>query len=95
MAVFELLCSLGLVLPAFNKPLDILTPVAAVCIAAEMLLFCGMHILSGDANYCHVIYWLVVAAICAFIAYGRFVLRLCDRLLTAIALKSACGLFFC
>lgn len=75
MAVFELLCSLGLVLPALNKPLAILAPVAAVCIAAEMLLFCGLHIRSGDANYGHVIYWLVVAAICAFIAYGRFVLK--------------------
>ena len=75
MAVFELLCSLGLVLPALNKPLAILAPVAAVCIAAEMLLFCGLHIRSGDANYSHVIYWLVVGAICAFIAYGRFVLK--------------------
>lgn len=75
MAVFELLCGLGLVLPALNKPLAVLAPVAAVCIAAEMLLYCGLHIRSGDANYGHVIYWVVVGAICAFIAYGRFVLR--------------------
>src|SRR5262245_57977839 len=75
MSVFELLCSLCLVLPAVNKPLAILAPVAAACIAAEMLLFCGLHIYSGDANYGHMIYWLVVAAICAFIAYGRFVLK--------------------
>ena len=26
-------------------------------------------------NYGPMIYWLVVAAICAFIAYGRFVLK--------------------
>ena len=74
MSIFELLCSLGLILPAFNKPLAILAPIAAACITAEMLLFSGLHIYSGDANYGPMIYWLVVAAICAFIAYGRFVL---------------------
>jgi hypothetical protein len=74
MSVVELLCGVALVLPAFYKPLAVLAPVAAVCIAAEMLLFCGLHISSGDANYGPMIYWLVVAAVCAFIAYGRFVL---------------------
>lgn len=75
MSIIELLCSLGLILPAFNKSLAILAPIAAVCIAMEMLLFSGLHIYSGDANYGPMIYWLVVAAICAFIAYGRVVLR--------------------
>jgi uncharacterized membrane protein len=75
MGVFELLCSLALILPALSKPLGILAPLAAACIAAEMLLFTGLHIRSGDAKYGPVIYWLVVAAICAFIAYGRLVLR--------------------
>jgi len=75
MSVVELLCSVALILPAFNKPLAILAPIAAVFIAAEMLFFCGLHIHSGDANYSPMIYWLVVAAICAFIAYGRFVLK--------------------
>jgi hypothetical protein len=75
MSVFELLCSLALILPAFNKPLAILAPIAAACIAAEMLLFSGLHIYSGDANYGPMIYWLVVAALCAFVAYGRFVLK--------------------
>ena len=75
MSVFELLCSLALILPALNKPLAILAPIAAACIAAEMLLFCGVHIYAGYAEYGPMIYWLVVAAICAFIAYGRFVLK--------------------
>jgi hypothetical protein len=75
MSVLELLCSLGLILPAFNKRLALLTPIAAACIAAEMLLFSGVHIYSGNANYGPMIYWLVVAAICAFIGYGRFVLK--------------------
>lgn len=74
MSVLELLCALALVMP-FYKPLAILAPVAALIIAAEMLLFCGLHLTSGDTNYSPMIYWLVVAAICGFIAYGRFVLK--------------------
>lgn len=73
LGVFELLCSLGLVLPAVYKPVGILAPIAAACIVVEMLLFSGLDIYSGDANYGHLIYWLVVAAICALISYGRLV----------------------
>jgi hypothetical protein len=75
MCIIELLCSLGLIIPALNKHLGIMAPIAATCIAMEMLLFSGLFIYSGDANYSQLIYWLVVAAICAFIAYGRFVLK--------------------
>ena len=75
MSVIELLCALGLILPAFNKSLGVLAPIAAILIAAEMLLFCVLHISSGESNYGPMIYWLVVTAICAFIAYGRFVLK--------------------
>ena len=73
LSVFELLCALGLILPAFSKRLAILAPVAAAGIAAEMLLFCGLHLQSGDPSYGPMIYWLIVAAISVFIAYGRFV----------------------
>jgi hypothetical protein len=75
MSVIELLCALGLIVPAFNKSLGLLAPVAAILIATEMLLFSILHIYSGAANYGPMVYWLVVAAVCAFIAYGRFVLR--------------------
>lgn len=75
LSVVELLCALALVAPAFFKPLAILAPVAAAVIAVEMLLFCGLYIQSGDANYGQPVYWLVVAAVGAFIAYGRLVLR--------------------
>jgi xanthine/uracil/vitamin C permease (AzgA family) len=71
---FELLCAVGLLIPALYAPLAMLVPVAALAIAAEMLLFCGLHIWSGDPSYGPMIYWLVVAAVCAFIAYGRLVL---------------------
>jgi len=72
---FELLFSLALILPAVHKPLGILAPIAAVCIAVEMVLFTGLHFSSGETNHGPIVYWLVVAAICAFIAYGRFVLK--------------------
>lgn len=74
MSGLEFLFSVALLVPAVYKPLGFLAPIAALCIAAEMLLFCGLHLASGDSSYSPIIYWLVVAAICAFIAYGRFVL---------------------
>ena len=74
MGVLELLCALALILPFYN-PLAILAPFAALIIAAEMLIFCSLHLLSGEANYSPMIYWLVVAIICGFIAYGRFVMK--------------------
>lgn len=67
----ELLCSLGLILPAFKKSLAILAPIAAACIAAEMLLFSGVHLCSGSTEHGEMVYWLVVAALCALIVYGR------------------------
>lgn len=75
MSGVELLCAVALVLPAFYKSRAILAPVAALIIAAEMLLFSGLHIHSGATDHGSVIYWLVVAALCAFIAYGRLMLR--------------------
>lgn len=75
MSIIEILCAIGLILPAFNKDLAKLAPISASVITAEMLLFSVLLIFSGSANYGHLIYWLVVAAICAFITYGRFVLK--------------------
>jgi hypothetical protein len=74
MSVLELLCSLGLILPAFSTRVASLAPIAAACIAGEMLLFCGLHLYSRETNHAPMIYWLVVSAICAFIAYGRLAL---------------------
>lgn len=71
---FELLCTLGLLLPAINKSLGMAAPVAASAIALEMLVFSGVHLSSDVAQHGEMVYWLVVAAFCAVIAYGRFVL---------------------
>lgn len=75
LGAIELLCAVGLILPALNKSWAILVPVAALCIAAEMLLFCGVHLASGQTDNNPIIYWLVVTAICACIAYGRLALK--------------------
>ncbi len=75
LAGVELLCALCLILPAFYKPVVMLVPIAAICIAVIMLSFCAIHFLAGNSGLSSPAYWLVVAALCAFVAYGRFVLR--------------------
>ena len=75
MTGLELLCALILIAPVFSKRLGVLVPGAAAYIIAEMLFFTALHVRSGPASYGPVGYWLVVAAVCAFIAYGRVALR--------------------
>jgi uncharacterized membrane protein YphA (DoxX/SURF4 family) len=75
MSIFELICAVCLVLPAIYKPAGVLAPIAALGIAAEMLIFTGLHLYSREAGFGPIVYWLVVAVICAFIAYGRYVLK--------------------
>jgi hypothetical protein len=75
LSVLELLCVVALIVPAFSKRLAILAPIAAVFVGAEMLFFSGVHLASGSASRGPLIYWLVVAAVCMFIAYGRLVLK--------------------
>ncbi|HET9236350.1 MAG TPA: DoxX family protein [Oligoflexus sp.] len=74
LSVFEILCALALVLPAVYKPSGFLAPLAALAIAAEMLLFTGLHFASGSREFGPVIYWLVVAALCGFVACVRLAL---------------------
>lgn len=71
MGMVELVCSVALILPVFIKSWAQLAPIAAIVIAMEMLLFSGLHLRSGDNQPSHLVYWLIVAGICAFIAYGR------------------------
>jgi hypothetical protein len=74
LGVFEILCAVALILPAFYKPVAFLAPVSAMAIASVMVIYCVLHVLSGAAENSPMIYWGVVAAVCAFIAYGRWVL---------------------
>lgn len=83
MGAIELMLSLDLLLPALSRRLAILAPIAAGLIGAEMLLFCALHLQSGDPNRGPLTYWGVVAVWCAFVAYGRFKrLRLREGTLT-------------
>jgi len=77
LSILEIICAVCLVVPAVRKSLAVLAPIAVLCIAAEMLLFVGLHLASSasDKQSGQMIYWLVVVAFCAFIAYGRLVLK--------------------
>src|SRR5688500_9747184 len=75
MSVVELFCAAALVVPAFSKPLGILAPIAALLIAGEMLFMTVIDRTSAVPNNASIIYWLVVAGLCGFIAIGRFVLK--------------------
>jgi hypothetical protein len=75
LSVLELICVVALIVPAFSKRLAVLVPIAAAFVAAEMLLFIGVHLASGAPSIGPLIYWLIVAAVCAFIVYGRLVLK--------------------
>ncbi|WP_413578704.1 DoxX family protein [Bdellovibrio sp. HCB290] len=75
LAVVEILCALALVIPAMTKRYTQFVPIAAGIIGLEMLTFCLLHFFSGDNSMQPIIYWLVTAAICAFIVYGRMVRR--------------------
>lgn len=71
LGVLELLAAVALVAPLVNKAWGGLILVAALFIVAEMLLFGVLHLAAGHAFNGQVIYWLVVAAVSGFIAYGR------------------------
>lgn len=75
LSVPEILAALLLVVPLFVHSLRKWIPYAALFVSFEMVLFSVIHFLSGEADHAPVMYWLVVAAIGAFIAYGRLKLR--------------------
>lgn len=47
--VMELICGLCLILPAIQKQLGVMAPIAATCIVAEMLFFSGAFLYSGSS----------------------------------------------
>lgn len=74
MGGIELVCALALILPALDKRAAKFVPFAAGYVVFEMLLFTAVHMASGSKDGGPVIYWLVVAAICGLLAYGRIAL---------------------
>lgn len=68
--VAEMLGALGLVLPLLLGLPAILTPLAAVGLVLTMLLAAGFHLKRGE--YQAILVNVVLAALAAFVAYGRW-----------------------
>ena len=69
-AICEFLGALGLILPAATKIQPQLTPLAAALLAVIMLLAIGLHLTRGE--YVNIAFPLVLGALAAFVAYGRW-----------------------
>jgi hypothetical protein len=74
MVALDFVCAIALVVPLFEKRAAILAPIAAAVVVVEMLYFSGVHLASGSTSIGPIVYWIVVAAVAAFIIYGRLVL---------------------
>jgi hypothetical protein len=72
LGIVELLCVLGLILPAALRWHPRLTVVAAAVLATESLVFIGVHVKYRETPT--IIMCVVLGLIMAFIAYGRMVL---------------------
>lgn len=75
---FEIICALGLILPGLLKMKTILTPIAAACLAVELLLVTALHVshFGFEVKATNPATWsFALAILAAFIAYGRFVLK--------------------
>lgn len=71
LGVVEAACVVLLLAPVVRRSLGRWVPLAAGVVAAEMVVFCGVHLASGVAAHGELVYWLVVAALCGLLAYGR------------------------
>ena len=71
--VFELLCSVGLILPAATRLQAPVAAIAASGLAVEGLLFAVFHGMHGESS--PAAFGVVSAVLAAFVAYGRFALK--------------------
>ncbi len=69
--VAEVLAGIGLVLPGLTHVLPILTPLAAVGLIVTMLGAIIFHI--PRKEYPNIVFNLILLALAAFVAYGRFI----------------------
>ena len=73
LGILELVCTVGLIVPAAFHWQPALTVVAATVLAIESLVFIGVHAKYGEIT--PIIISGVLGLLMAFIAYGRMVLR--------------------
>lgn len=67
----EILCAIGLVIPAALEGTGKLVIAAATLVALEMVMFMAFHFRSENGASSQVLYWAGVAAVGLFIAFGR------------------------
>ena len=73
LGVLELVCVVGLIVPAALHWKPALTVAAATVLAIESLVFVGVHVKYGEIS--PIILSGVLGLLMAFIAYGRMVLK--------------------
>ena len=73
LGVVELLCTVGLIVPAAFHWRPALTVVAATVLAIESLVFIGVHAKYGEIG--SIVMSGVLGLLMAFIAYGRMILK--------------------
>ena len=73
LGILELVCAVGLIVPAAFRWHPSLTVAAAAVLAAESLVFIGVHVKYHEIP--PIIFSGVLGLLMAFIAYGRMVLE--------------------
>ena len=73
LGIVELVCTVGLIVPAAFRWRPSLTVVAATVLAIESLVFIGVHVKYREIP--PIIMSAVLGLLMAFIAYGRLVLK--------------------
>jgi hypothetical protein len=72
LGILELVCTVGLIVPAAVGVLPALTVLAAALLAVESVVFVGVHVRYRERS--PIIMSIVLGLLMAFIAYGRMVL---------------------
>jgi hypothetical protein len=72
LGILELICVVGLIVPAAFRWHPTLTVVAAVVLAIESLVFVGVHVKYHEVG--SIVMVCALGLLMAFIAYGRLVL---------------------
>jgi hypothetical protein len=73
LGILELVCAVGLVVPAALRRQPRLTILAATLLAIESLVFVGVHLEYREVG--SIVMSLVLGLLMAFVAYGRAVLK--------------------
>jgi hypothetical protein len=73
LGILELVCAVGLIVPAAFRWKPALTGVAAAALATESLVFIWVHVQYGEIP--SIVMSGVLGVLMAFLAYGRLVLK--------------------